>query len=128
MRALVIDKEFKITVGESFNYRGEYFHHLVSVVRIKEGEEILLLNGLGSKWYGKILKVNKREIEILPEKYEVVSPKRREVAFCLVKKDSLEIILRSVVEMGCSVDGAVGLRELLEADLVHQMPAFCAMG
>jgi len=102
MRALLIDKETSLEVDTVFNYKGEYLHHLVNVSRIKPGERLLLLNGEGCKWLGEVLKINKKEVEIAIKEKEKGQLPCREIAFCLVKKESLEQVVKIIVELGCS--------------------------
>ena len=102
MRAIVVEKNDLISVGSTFQYKGEYLQHLINVSRVKTSEKLMLLDGLGSRWVGEVIKVEKKLIEVFIEKLESFKLEKREVAFCLVKKDSLEIVLKTAVELGCS--------------------------
>ncbi|MCO4755813.1 MAG: RsmE family RNA methyltransferase, partial [Bacteriovoracaceae bacterium] len=99
MRAIYLESE-KLDQS-TVMLEGEKLHHLLNVVRIKKGQDILLLNGLGSKAFGKIESISKKNVQIVIEKLEQSKhPGNISVAFALPKKDALETALRSCVESG----------------------------
>ncbi len=78
----------------------EQAKHL-QVVRIKTGEEILVLNGKGKKAYAKVGNITKNSVELLISKVEsAVHQHHIHLAVAVPKKDAFEDILKIAVEMG----------------------------
>lgn len=78
----------------------EQAKHL-QVVRIKSGEEVLVLNGNGQKALTTVGTILKNSIELLVSKVETESRKHSiHLAVAVPKKDAFEDILKIAVEMG----------------------------
>ncbi len=86
---------------EQYVLRGEILHHLVHVVRLKVGENLLLLNGTGLEIITEVEAISKKEL-ILTHRQE----KQHERSYCLdlalgmPKKESLELSLKEATEIG----------------------------
>ncbi len=90
----------KIADNETLLVTGEAAHHL-NVVRIRNNEELLLLNGRGSILTGKVLSASKNAIEISILKSENKNPTHAlSLAVAMPKKDAFEDILKMAVELG----------------------------
>jgi 16S rRNA (uracil1498-N3)-methyltransferase len=86
--------------GEVLTITGDAAHHL-NVVRVKNNEVILLLNGMGSILRGVIASLSKNQIEIKIEQAESFTYKHElSLAIANPKKDAFEDILKSAVELG----------------------------
>lgn len=82
---------------------GDEAHHLINVVRIKKGEEILVLNGVGSKIIGRVINIDKSRINLeIIESLSAEKPDRVHLAIGLPKKEAFEEVLRNATEMGIS--------------------------
>jgi len=81
---------------------GEKAHHLINVIRIKKDQKILVLDGVGSKWLGKVVEVKKRSIAIQIIEYSdvVQNTNRIHIAIALLKKDAMDLALKQAVELG----------------------------
>lgn len=82
-------------------------HHAIRVCRKKEGEKILLINGRGKEFLGKILKISekKNKLEVEVEILEVIrEEKRREkeviALIPLLKGDKTEFLIEKGTELG----------------------------
>lgn len=96
MRALYLEN----IDTEIFEIDGEKVHHLLNVVRIKENDEILLLNGRGESRLVIVAKVHKKKISLIPITATKTYPKkRREIAIAIPKKEALELCLKQAVEL-----------------------------
>jgi len=80
----------------------EEVHHLVSVVRTKIGDEVMLLNGHGSIYRGKISAISKRDADLYLETREDREPGRVDLALAYPKREALELVLKMAAEMGIS--------------------------
>lgn len=89
-----------LKIGNLFNYSGDSFHHLVKVARIKNGESVCVLNGKGKKYFGEILSVTKKNLEIIIKEITNDVLIERSCAISIIKRDSLELSIRSAVELG----------------------------
>jgi 16S rRNA (uracil1498-N3)-methyltransferase len=100
MRAL-LQKE-KLSETTLVVISGESAHHL-NVVRVKVGDEILLINGMGEKSISIIESISKKEVIIKTGK---IFSEQQKHQFCLglalPKKDAFEEILKMAVELGVS--------------------------
>jgi 16S rRNA (uracil1498-N3)-methyltransferase len=87
--------------SNDFIVNEEKFHHLKNVVRVKEGDEILLLDGVGNKKMTQVSKINKKDLMLtsVSPVENCESSHKNTIAFGLVKKDALEISLRTCVEL-----------------------------
>lgn len=86
--------------ASSLTITGEQAHHL-NVVRIQRDDELLLLNGKGTKLFTKVVLVDKKfiEVEVLQKTYESYSSSLT-LAIATPKKEAFEDILKICVEMG----------------------------
>ena len=99
MRAVYYPFE-QYEIGQNVQVSGDTAHHL-NVVRVKLGEEILLLNGKGSKLNGKVISVEKKLVEVLVTKTETFKHTHNlSLAIANPKKDAFEDILKAAVELG----------------------------
>lgn len=90
-----------LTIQESYLIRGDAAHHLVNVIRIELGEEILLLNGAGLKVRTKVGSVSKKEVSLsYLDSEQVNSAFRMDLALGVPKKEALELSLKQAVELG----------------------------
>ncbi|RPJ77074.1 MAG: RsmE family RNA methyltransferase, partial [Alphaproteobacteria bacterium] len=89
-------------VGENqiISVTGDSAKHL-QVVRVKQGEDILILNGKGAKAYTRVESISKNQIELLVQ--QLVQDKHLHhisLAIATPKKDAFEDILKMAVELG----------------------------
>lgn len=99
MRAIYyqFDKSQKLT---TISVMGDAAKHL-NVVRVKEDEEILLLNGKGLKAITKVKSLSKNQIDLEVQEYlESVHFHQISLAIAAPKKDAFEDILKMAVELG----------------------------
>ena len=79
----------------------EHTHYLVNVMRLKRGSNLSFFNKNG-EWKGEIVFLDKDRVEVkfLNKIKESLRPTNVELAICLVKKTSMEIILQKTAELG----------------------------
>lgn len=76
-------------------------HHLLNVVKLKENDEVLIMNGQGIKAKGIIQAISKKQATIAIDSEEFSSsPINLHLATCLVKKEAMEDIIRMGTEIG----------------------------
>ena len=79
----------------------EHAHYLVNVMRLKRGSNVNFFNKNG-EWLSKIVFLDRERVEVkfLNKIKESLTPTNIELAICLVKKTSMEIILQKATELG----------------------------
>jgi len=99
MRAVFIEK---IDKGSSeLIIEGSYARHLIKVVRVKEGEKLLVLDGKGTNISGEVSKVEDKKVILKVEKVQTFTKtKRPDLALGMPKKEAFEDVIRSSVELG----------------------------
>jgi 16S rRNA (uracil1498-N3)-methyltransferase len=102
MRALYLKNLLNLETCCSIE--GESFHHLKNVLRIKMGEEILLIDGKGNFRLAKIDEISKKSINLAFIKEAKFQQKKYDfyAALAQTKKESLELSLKQLVEIGVS--------------------------
>lgn len=98
MRA-IFNKDLKFENGSGI-LNSEQVHHLVNVVRVKQGEKLLVLNGDGKKVYCIIKSINKKSIELEVTSEEIMNDERFiDLLIAPPKKDAFFEILKNAIEM-----------------------------
>ena len=102
MRATYLKEGFES--GSSIDLSPKEYHHLINVVRLNSGEEVLLLDGEGKKGLGRILECSKKRISIECEKtwIEKQSDKSIVLGIGQLKKDAMDSVFRMAPELGVS--------------------------
>ena len=101
MRRFFTDK--KLTVGTEIVLDGEEAKHIMTVLRMKPGDELLLINGTGREMTARILNENRGEVrlEAISDAPCPSEPLNRVTLFqCLPKAGKLELIIQKCVELG----------------------------
>lgn len=100
MRAIYYPFE-KNLKSELISVKGEKLHHLLNVIRVKNGQEILLLNGKGARWKTRVVEIKRKEVLLAPiTEAEVIARKNRvDLAVGKVKREALELVLRQCCEL-----------------------------
>lgn len=98
MRALYYPELSELT---AYQISGDAHHHLVNVVRVQVGDEILLLNGKGLSITTRVESISKK-IVLLQFQNQSLSSERNtyDLALGIPKKDSLELCLKQATELG----------------------------
>ena len=79
----------------------EHTHYIANVMRMKRGSNINFFNKEG-EWISEIvfLEKDRAEVKFLNRVKESIKSSNIELAICLVKKNSMEIILQKATELG----------------------------
>lgn len=99
MKALYLP-DVSLVKGQVVEVRDEDYHHLVTVQRLNRNEKILFLNGSGVGFYANVLEISKKvlRVEVIEEKKSFTQP-RHSVLILAPKKDALDLMVKSCVEM-----------------------------
>ncbi len=94
-----------INLGTTYLLDPEESHHLKNVLRLKEGEKIILLDLAGKEYLGKIVKLDKKGVLVKAQRLlRQEKPLKPELIFLLplLKKDWLAFLVEKAVELGVS--------------------------
>lgn len=101
MRA-IFENQNELEQGKTLIIGDERAHHL-NVVRTKITDEVLVLNGKGSRAIAKVILISKKEVQLEIKEIHFVEAKNHGVLFLAVpKKDAFEDILKIATECGFS--------------------------
>ena len=79
-------------------------HYLIHVMRLKEGNQILLFNGKHGEWLSTVTHASKKAVAGLP--IQCVRPQQKEpgpaLYFAPIKKDPLSFLIQKATELGVS--------------------------
>lgn len=98
MRAIYLEQ---IGPGPVHVLQGEVCHHLVKVVRLGPGEDLLLLNGMGLVVKTKVVSISKKEIQL--EQIDANFASRNyemDLVLGIPKREALELSLKQATELG----------------------------
>jgi len=91
----------ELQVQEAYALRDESLHHLVNVIRIEVGEELMLLNGAGLEIVTNVETISKKEMKL---KFIRQAFHERNYIFDLAlgmpKREALELCLKEATELG----------------------------
>ena len=82
---------------------GEEFKHAVSVLRIKEGEDIIICDNSGKEYISKVEKINKKDFvaNVISVRESKTEPKNKVGLIAgYLKGDKTELVVQKAVELG----------------------------
>lgn len=100
MRSLYL-KEQVLEIQKYFDITGDDFNHLKNVLRVEQGDSLLLLNGLGEGLLSRIEKIEKRSMTV--RGLEMALPSKHlslDVILSVTKREALEESILVCVEAG----------------------------
>lgn len=91
-----------LVAGETLTLSPMQSHHLVTVLRAKPGEPVLLFNGRDGEWQAEIVSAHKKaaEVALLDRTRAQPAPSRIRLFFAPVKRARLDLIVEKATEMG----------------------------
>lgn len=88
--------------GEKINVEGPEAHHILDVMRLKEGDEITAFDGTGREYFGRIGSIRKKSLVIIVDRVD----RQRDVNSCSVtlaqsvpKMDKMDYIIQKATEL-----------------------------
>lgn len=83
----------------------EESHHIRDVMRLKEGDEVIVFDGSGKEYTGRIESIRNKNVIIGVDKVALTTPKSSaeiSLAPALVKNDKMDYIVEKATELGVS--------------------------
>ena len=98
LRRFFVDKiENPLTIS------GEEFFHAVNVLRLKQGEEIIVCDNTGMEYTCNVTSISKKELtaEVLTSKYSTAETSENVMLITgYLKGDKTELVVQKAVELG----------------------------
>lgn len=100
MRAILIADQLEKESGKIL-IEGEHARHLIKVVRIKSGEQIKILNGLGCTTLCEVVSVESKKLTLNILKVDsYIQNARLDLALGIPKKEAFEDVVKAACEIG----------------------------
>jgi len=91
----------ELSVQDRYSVSGTRHHHLVNVVRLEAGEELLLLNGKGLRVLTRVEAISKKELHLTFCSFDYSEENHlMDLALGIPKKEALELCLKQATELG----------------------------
>jgi 16S rRNA (uracil1498-N3)-methyltransferase len=88
--------------GEAIAVEGNQAHYLARVMRVREGEIVIVCDDLTGEWAAQVISLGKREVVLEPT--EMLRPREQVPDFwlcaALLKKDRFDLVLEKATELG----------------------------
>lgn len=91
------------TVGDEILLTGDEARHIASVLRMRAGDEVLLIDGAGGEYVSRIESVSQEEVRLrVTDRRSCASEPDVHVTLfqCLPKQGKMELIIQKCVELG----------------------------
>ena len=91
------------SIGEELTLCGDEARHMLTVLRMKQGDELMLVSGEGSEYLARIESCGRNEVRLLTLSAQVCAAEsdiRVTLFQCLPKNGKLETIVQKCVELG----------------------------
>ena len=92
-------------VSKLVDVTGDRAHYIRSVLRLKTGASLIIFNGEGGEFVGKITHLSKARIGIQLSEYrplERALDKPITIGLCITKRDAMDIAVQKVTELGAA--------------------------
>lgn len=91
--------------GRPVRVSDDQYHYLANVLRMAEGDEVLVFNGRDGEWRAAVSFPSKKKIDLTPSTLERVQPPASDLhyLFAPLKVGRLDYLVQKAVEMGAGV-------------------------
>jgi len=128
MQRLFVDAG--LAAGEPVEASKEQFHYLANVLRMAEGDAVLVFNGRDGEWRAELSFPTRKRLLLMPVEETRPQPKPSDLhyLFAPLKVGRLDYLVQKAVEMGAGllqpvmtqhVQGKINSMERLEANVVE---------
>jgi 16S rRNA (uracil1498-N3)-methyltransferase len=92
-----------LTVGSVIQLDARQHHHLLTVLRARVGEQIILFNGQGGQYHSEILAINKQQITIAIQQFQANDSESSlaiHLGQAIARGEKMDWIMQKAVELG----------------------------
>ncbi|EPZ50434.1 RNA methyltransferase, RsmE family [Bacteriovorax sp. BAL6_X] len=103
MRAIYIRDDLSPSIDGILSFSDDRSHHLIKSVRVKKGDEVLLLDGKGGRYTSEVINCTKREVSLKVLAFEKIEKFTHiDLAIGLPKREAFESSLKNATQVGIS--------------------------
>lgn len=101
MRAIYTRNDLSPSIDGILRLSDDRSHHLLKVARVKEGDEVLLLDGIGGQYKAEVINCTKREVSLKVTSFEKFEKHTNiDLALGLPKREAFESSLKNATQVG----------------------------
>ncbi|MED5388691.1 MAG: 16S rRNA (uracil(1498)-N(3))-methyltransferase [Pseudomonadota bacterium] len=103
MRRFFDDQEFQSGLATELGANAS--HHIGKVLRMAEGQELVVFNGRGGEWTARIVAVGKKAVTVEPQHFveaDRTAPLAVTVALPMIKGDRMDYAIQKATELGAA--------------------------
>jgi 16S rRNA (uracil1498-N3)-methyltransferase len=91
-----------LTAGEPLTIDGQQAHYLARVMRVSDGDAVVLCDDRTGEWTARVTALGKRQVELVPEHRTRPREDVPDFTLCaaLLKKPNFELVLEKATELG----------------------------
>jgi 16S rRNA (uracil1498-N3)-methyltransferase len=92
-----------LDIGLDITLPDEIHRHAIQVLRLKEGERLILFNGVEGEYQAKLTSAERRRSKVQLVSFDAVnreSPLKVTLALAMIKQDKMDFAIQKAVEMG----------------------------
>ena len=93
----------ELSQGQTLNLPKDVSHHLLNVLRLKPGDEVIIYNGKGGEFHAELLTAAKKSTSVsLVRHYDINRTAKLDVdlGLCVLKRDAMDRAVARSVEFG----------------------------
>ncbi|MFG1482279.1 RsmE family RNA methyltransferase [Halobacteriovorax sp. RZ-2] len=103
MRAIYTRDDLSPSIDGILSFSDDRSHHLIKAVRVKKGDEVLLLDGEGGRYTSEVINCTKREVSLKVLAFEKIEKYTHiDLAIGLPKREAFESSLKNATQVGIS--------------------------
>lgn len=97
--------EDKLGEGRTYALEGNHAHYLGKVMRVREGDTVILCDNATGEWAARVGEVDKRRVEVTVVKQLRQREQVPDLWLCpaLLKKDRFDLVLEKATELGAAL-------------------------
>lgn len=103
MRIPRVYTSLPLATGTTVTLEDATAHYLLRVLRLTPERELVLFNGTGGEFQGRVISVGKKHLEVLPEAFidtDRESPLTTELAIGISRGERMDLVLQKATELG----------------------------
>ena len=96
-------QEDAFIVGKTYELSSSNHRHIVQVLRLKTGDDLITFNGEGGEYSAQLEILSKRKSQVLIQSFNQInreSPLNVTLALAMIKPDKMDFALQKAVELG----------------------------
>ncbi len=97
--------DLPLLAGQMIEPPAETVHYLLNVLRMRDGDQLLLFNGRDGEWLASIVQTGKKRLSLRPDEQARPQPQAPDFHYCFapLKTGRMDYMVQKAVEMGASV-------------------------